>query len=70
MLILTRRIGESIVIGDTVTVTVLRIKRNSVRVGVNAPRALSIQREEFYGRIKEEPTAPVASVDSTVSSSQ
>lgn len=70
MLILTRRIGESIIIGDTVTVTVLRIKRNSVRVGVNAPRALSIHREEIYGRIKRERTDATASIGSTVSSSQ
>lgn len=51
MLILTRRIGESIVIGDDVTITVLGVKGNQVRVGVNAPRDVSVHREEIYQRI-------------------
>ena len=47
MLILTRRIGESIVIGDDVSVTVLRIKGNQVRLGIEAPRTVSVQRDEL-----------------------
>ena len=54
MLILTRRIGETVVIGDEVTVTVLRVKGNQVRLGVNAPKSVSVQREEIFLRIKHE----------------
>ncbi len=54
MLILTRRIGESVMIGDKVTVTVLGVKGNQVRLGVNAPRDVSVHREEIYERIKTE----------------
>jgi carbon storage regulator len=50
MLILTRRLGERILIGDDVTVTVLRVKGNQVRLGVDAPRTVSVQREEISGR--------------------
>jgi len=52
MLILTRRIGETIMIGDDVSVTVLRIKGSQVRIGVKAPRNVSVQREEISDRIK------------------
>ncbi len=52
MLILTRRIGETVMIGDEVTVTVLRVKGNQVRLGVNAPKTVSVQREEIFHRIK------------------
>lgn len=52
MLILSRRIGEVLVIGDDVTVTVLGVNGNQVRLGVNAPRSIPVHREEIYNRIK------------------
>ena len=54
MLILTRRVGETLMIGDEVTVTVLGVKGNQVRIGVNAPKNVSVHREEIYERIKKE----------------
>ncbi|MDD2759538.1 MAG: carbon storage regulator CsrA [Methylomonas sp.] len=54
MLILTRRVGETLMIGDEVTVTVLGVKGNQVRIGVNAPKDVSVHREEIYERIKKE----------------
>jgi len=54
MLILTRRTGETLMIGDEVTVTILGVKGNQVRVGVNAPRDVAVHREEIYERIKRE----------------
>ena len=54
MLILTRRVGESLVIGDDVTITVLGVKGNQVRIGVKAPRDVSVHREEIMNRIQEE----------------
>ncbi len=54
MLILTRRVGETVMIGNDVTVTVLGVKGNQVRVGVNAPRDVAVHREEIFERIKRE----------------
>ncbi len=54
MLILTRRVGETVVIGNDVDITVLGVKGNQVRLGVKAPREISVHREEIYRRIKGE----------------
>jgi carbon storage regulator len=59
MLILTRRVGETLMIGDAVSVTVLGVKGNQVRIGINAPKDVAVHREEIYQRIKREhETAP------------
>ena len=54
MLILTRRVGETVMIGNDVTVTILGVKGNQVRVGINAPQNVAVHREEIYERIKRE----------------
>lgn len=54
MLILTRRIGESVIINEDITVTVLGVKGNQIRIGVDAPRHVSVHREEIYQRVKKE----------------
>lgn len=60
MLILTRRVGETLMVGDEVTVTVLGVKGNQVRIGVNAPKEVSVHREEIYMRIQAEKNGQAA----------
>ncbi len=65
MLILTRRVGETVMIGNDVTVTVLGVKGNQVRVGVNAPRDVAVHREEIFERIKREEEGGSSATPST-----
>jgi carbon storage regulator len=63
MLILTRRVGETLVIGDDVNVTVLGVRGNQVRLGVNAPKEVAVHREEIYQRIQKENDSDNSSSD-------
>ena len=63
MLILTRRVGETLVIGDDVNVTVLGVRGNQVRLGVNAPKEVAVHREEIYQRIQKENISDISSSD-------
>ena len=63
MLILTRRVGETLMIGDEITVTVLGVKGNQVRIGVNAPKDVAVHREEIFERIKQEQSDPATDAE-------
>ena len=55
MLVLTRRVGETVIVGNDVSVTILGVKGNQIRIGINAPRDVAVHREEIYERIRREP---------------
>ena len=60
MLILTRRAGETVMVGSDITITVLGVKGNQVRIGINAPKDVAVHREEIYERIQSEKSAKAA----------
>lgn len=70
MLILTRRVGETLMVGDDVSVTVLGVKGNQVRIGVNAPKEVSVHREEIYQRIQREKLGKLAHLEAAMQSGQ
>ncbi|WP_392560645.1 carbon storage regulator CsrA [Orbus mooreae] len=65
MLILTRRVGETLIIGDNVAITVLGVKGNQVRIGINAPKDIPIHREEIYNRIHQQSDEQNSSEDTS-----
>ena len=65
MLILTRRVGETLMIGDSVTVTVLGVKGNQVRIGITAPKDVAVHREEIFQRIHKDDPGAAASGDAS-----
>jgi carbon storage regulator len=70
MLILTRRVGESLMVGDDVTITVLGVKGNQVRIGVNAPKDVGVHREEIYQRIQREKLSKLAELEAQLEGKQ
>jgi carbon storage regulator len=70
VLILTRRVGETVMIGNEVTVTVLGVKGNQVRIGINAPKTVAVHREEIYERIKREQQGATEADPATTGSSE
>lgn len=70
MLILTRRVGETLMVGDEVSVTVLGVKGNQVRIGVNAPKDVSVHREEIYQRIQREKLGKLAHIEAAMQAGQ